>query len=99
MKVFSYKSEKKELLFVLVPVGTDVNLVLPPDIKAAVGALTLNKEFELDISQPRAGLDVAEAIKEIQSKGYHINQAKITITTWAGGENGPIIGQREIPLA
>ncbi|MDO7930605.1 hypothetical protein Q6A26_03300 [Xanthomonas euvesicatoria pv. eucalypti] len=81
MKVSSYESSAKKLLYVLVPVGSDVDAILPSGVKASVGALTLSKEFELDPAQPRVGLDVVEAIRYIQANGYYLNQAKITITT------------------
>lgn len=97
MKVFSYESSAKQLLYVLVPAGSDIDLALPSDVKANVGTLTLSKEFELDPARPRAGLDVDEAIKSIQANGYYLNQAKITVTTRSGGDTGPITGKREIP--
>ncbi|MCC8497078.1 YcgL domain-containing protein [Xanthomonas hortorum] len=97
MKVSSYESSAKKLLYVLVPVGSDLDVTLPSDVKASLGALTLSKEFELDPAQPRVGLDLVEAIQHIQANGYYLNQAKITITTRSGGNTGPIISQREIP--
>lgn len=76
MKVQSYRSKIKELLFVLVPYGSDINAALPTEIKAQVGQLVLDKEFELDPKESRVALDVKEAIDQLTENGYYINQAK-----------------------
>lgn len=96
MKVKSYESKAKKLLFVLVPDSSDVS-TLPAEVKAHVGELVLSKEFVLNPDEPRLALDVKEALKDLQSKGYHLNQASITTTVRAGSEHGPILEQRKIP--
>lgn len=96
MKVKSYASKSKNLLFVLIPATSDIS-ALPTEVKERVGELVLSKEFILNPDEPRLALDLKTALKDLENKGYHINQASITTTVRAGGEHGSIIEQRKIP--
>lgn len=84
MKVDSYRSKTKSAtadhVAVLVKSGEPIDS-LPTEVKAEVGNLELWRPGEdLDVKEPRVGLDVAAAIADIEKQGYHVSRVRITTT-------------------
>ncbi|KLN54695.1 hypothetical protein [Variovorax paradoxus] len=83
MKVDSYQSKAKSAgadhVSVLVKSGEPVD-TLPPEVKDAVGTLELWKTLDLDVKEPRVGLDVTAAIADIEKQGYHVSRVQVTTT-------------------
>ena len=82
MKIDIYASTKDSNKYLSVPEGSDVaTLNLPDDIDPDLLDLTPFKmELELDLSQPRMGLNQKDIHQQITEKGYAIHGAGVQST-------------------
>jgi uncharacterized protein YcgL (UPF0745 family) len=85
MKCNVYQSVKTHTRYIIVPSGVSVN-DLPKQAHDEIGQNQACKEIELSPEQHLIGLDSKQAIKNIESKGYHIQEIFIR-TNETEGQN------------
>ncbi len=76
MKVRIYASQEDPALFVLIAEPKNPE-TLPSHVQSLLGPMVPFKRIELDTAQPRIGLDMAAAQKDLLSKDFHICRAKV----------------------
>ncbi len=80
MEIDIYKVKKSlepgERKYILVPKGYDI-AQLPKELIEDLGDLEHKRTISINAGEKRIALDTDEAIKNIESKGYHIQGAKI----------------------
>jgi uncharacterized protein YcgL (UPF0745 family) len=76
MKCKVYPTVKKHNRYIIAPSEVKVS-DLPKQAQDGIGANKAWKEIELDPEQPLIGLDPNQAIKNIKSKGFHVQEVTV----------------------
>lgn len=76
MKCRAYPSVKKHSRYVIVPSDKAIT-DLPKGAQDEIGTNKPWKEFDLDADQPRIALDPEQAMKNIESQGYHVQDTGV----------------------
>jgi hypothetical protein len=83
MEVDIYKAKKSpdpaERRYIFVPKGKKID-ELPPDLKNRIGDLNYEKTIDIKPGEKRIALDSDEAIRNIESSGYHEQGTRIEVS-------------------
>lgn len=96
MRVRSFTVRGRPLLHVMIPAAADV-ASLPLDIRNLLAEAKPWKEYDLQEGQPRVGLNVVQALHDLQARGFRLNQA--VITTTVTDRSGRVMARRQYPTA
>lgn len=87
MRVDIYKARRSPeptvRVYVLIPSGGSAD-ALPQNIKDQTGELQYDRTIEIHPGESRIALDSDEAIRSIESDGYHVQHAEILTSVSAG---------------
>lgn len=81
MLVDIYSSLNNGSNYISVPAGTDITQIdLPEDIEKAFSQVTpFKSNIDLQLGDKRIGIDSADVIKQINSKGFAVHGATIKV--------------------